>query len=118
MVGDCCSGSMAAAPVRDGSAALGSPLMGLVLLVLIPANMRPGPVIFKHGTLPKWHTRFERQARSRHHRPCFSDAGSTEANRSRVTNGTRLLQGIDGRSASARRFRDLVRAYEAEFNIS
>jgi hypothetical protein len=39
-------------------------------------------------------------------------------NRSRVTNGTRLLQGIDGRSPAARRFRDLVRAYEAEFNIT
>jgi hypothetical protein len=35
-----------------------------------------------------------------------------------VTNGTSLLQGIDGRSASARRFRDLIRGYEAEFNIT
>ncbi|WP_298106320.1 hypothetical protein [Bradyrhizobium sp.] len=35
--------------------------------------------------------------------------------RSRVTNGTRLLVGVDGRSPNARRFRDLVRAYEAEF---
>ena len=39
-------------------------------------------------------------------------------NRSRVTNGTRLLQNIDGRSAASRRFRDLVRGYEAEFNIT
>jgi len=31
-------------------------------------------------------------------------------NRSRVSNGTLLLQGIDGRSASARRFRDLIRS--------
>src|SRR3712207_2332995 len=29
-------------------------------------------------------------------------------NRSKVTNGTRLLEGIDGRSPSARRYRDLV----------
>jgi len=34
--------------------------------------------------------------------------------RSKVTNGTRLFQNVDGRSSLARRFRDLVRAYEAE----
>jgi hypothetical protein len=34
--------------------------------------------------------------------------------RSSISNGTRLLQNVDGRSASARRFRDLVQAYEAE----
>jgi hypothetical protein len=34
--------------------------------------------------------------------------------RSKVSNGTRLLQNVDGRSSSARRFRDLVRAYETE----
>lgn len=34
--------------------------------------------------------------------------------RSKVSNGTRLLQNVDGRSSSARRFRDLVQAYEAE----
>jgi hypothetical protein len=34
--------------------------------------------------------------------------------RSKVSNGTRLLQNVDGRSSSARRFRDLVRAYEIE----
>lgn len=39
-------------------------------------------------------------------------------NRSRVTNGTQLLMGIDGRSPQARRFRDLVRAYEAEFVVA
>ncbi|MGB3864519.1 MAG: hypothetical protein WBA29_02680 [Xanthobacteraceae bacterium] len=35
-------------------------------------------------------------------------------NRSAVSNGSRLLDGIDGRSAQARRFRDLCRSYEAE----
>lgn len=34
--------------------------------------------------------------------------------RSQISNGTRLLHNVDGRSASARRFRDLVQAYEAE----
>lgn len=34
--------------------------------------------------------------------------------RSAKTNGTRLLDGIDGRSKAARRFRDLVTAYCAE----
>jgi hypothetical protein len=34
--------------------------------------------------------------------------------RSKVSNGTRLLQNVDGRSSSARRFRDLVHAFEAE----
>src|SRR5437879_13347409 len=34
--------------------------------------------------------------------------------RSEVSNGTRLLQNVDLRSSSARRFRDLVRAYEGE----
>lgn len=32
-------------------------------------------------------------------------------NRSRVTNGTRLLEGIDGRSAEARRYRDLCQSF-------
>lgn len=31
--------------------------------------------------------------------------------RSAVSNGTRLLDGVDGRSPAARRFRDLVEAY-------
>ncbi len=34
-------------------------------------------------------------------------------NRSRVTNGTRLLAGMDKRSATGRRFRDLCQAYSA-----
>ncbi|WP_316229608.1 hypothetical protein [Bradyrhizobium sp. SZCCHNR1070] len=46
-------------------------------------------------------------------RKSVTDISST--NRSRVTNGTRLLVGVDGRSAEARRFRDLVRSYESEF---
>jgi len=44
-----------------------------------------------------------------------SVTGISTTNRSRVTNGTRLLTGVDGRSAEARRFRDLVRSYESEF---
>jgi hypothetical protein len=35
-------------------------------------------------------------------------------NRSAVTNGSKLLVGIDGRSPTARRFRDLMQAFEAE----
>jgi hypothetical protein len=35
-------------------------------------------------------------------------------NRSALTNGSRLLPGIDGRSAAARRFRDICANYEAE----
>ena len=34
--------------------------------------------------------------------------------RSRVTNGSKLLTGIDGRSATARRFRDLIADYARE----
>jgi|SRR5579883_1745749 len=34
--------------------------------------------------------------------------------RAKVSNGTRLLANVDLRSSSARRFRDLVRSYEAE----
>jgi hypothetical protein len=41
-------------------------------------------------------------------------ATSCATSRSKVSNGTRLLQNVDGRSSSARRFRDLVRAYETE----
>jgi hypothetical protein len=36
------------------------------------------------------------------------------ANRSAVTNGAKLLVGIDMRSPTARRYRDLVHAYRAE----
>jgi hypothetical protein len=39
---------------------------------------------------------------------------SSTTNRSAVTNGSKLLVGIDGRSPTARRFRDLVQAYKAE----
>jgi hypothetical protein len=45
------------------------------------------------------------------HRPI---ARSSTTNRSAVTNGSKLLVGIDGRSPTARRFRDLVQAYETE----
>lgn len=41
-------------------------------------------------------------------------ARSSTTNRSAVTNGSKLLVGIDGRSPTARRFRDLMQAYEAE----
>jgi hypothetical protein len=34
--------------------------------------------------------------------------------KSAISNRSRLLEGVDGRSASARRFRDIVAAYEAE----
>lgn len=36
--------------------------------------------------------------------------------RSRVTNGSLLLAGIDGRSADARRYRDLVEAFSREID--
>lgn len=35
-------------------------------------------------------------------------------NRSRVTNGTRLLEGIDGRTPGARRFRDLIDSFASD----
>jgi undecaprenyl pyrophosphate synthase len=35
-------------------------------------------------------------------------------NRSRVTNGTRLIEGIDGRTPSARRFRDLIESFSCD----
>jgi hypothetical protein len=41
-------------------------------------------------------------------------ARSSTTNRSAVTNGSKLLVGIDGRSPTARRFRDLVTAFKAE----
>jgi hypothetical protein len=43
-----------------------------------------------------------------------SVATPTATSRSEVSNGTRLLQNVDGRSSSARRFRDLVSAFEQE----
>jgi hypothetical protein len=36
--------------------------------------------------------------------------------RSAISNGSRLLDGVDGRSATARRFRDLCLAYEQEIS--
>jgi hypothetical protein len=36
--------------------------------------------------------------------------------RSKVSNGTLLFANIDGRTSSARRFRDLVQNFEAEFD--
>jgi hypothetical protein len=36
------------------------------------------------------------------------------ANRSQITNRSRLLTGIDGRSSAARRFRDLIAEYARE----
>jgi hypothetical protein len=35
-------------------------------------------------------------------------------NRSKVTNGTRLLEGIDGRSPGARRYKDLIESFAHE----
>jgi hypothetical protein len=35
---------------------------------------------------------------------------------SKITNGVDLLAGIDGRSADARRYRDLVESYKAELS--
>src|SRR5215217_6914580 len=35
-------------------------------------------------------------------------------NRSRVTNGTRLLEGVDGRSPTARRYKDLIDSFSAD----
>jgi hypothetical protein len=50
-------------------------------------------------------------------RPGLRIAHASRFSRSRVTNG-RLPIGIDGRSLAARRFRDLVQAYEAEFEVA
>jgi hypothetical protein len=38
-------------------------------------------------------------------------------NRSRVTNGSELLRGVDGRSAEGRRYRDLTEAFRVEFGL-
>jgi hypothetical protein len=37
--------------------------------------------------------------------------------RSRITNGADILRGIDGRLASARRYRDLTEAFRVEFGL-
>src|SRR5690349_6306455 len=56
------------------------------------------------------------------HRECCHLGGMSQAKsakpatRSAVTNGTRLLEGVDQRSPAARRFRDLVTAYCDELN--
>ncbi|MHC2367439.1 putative SAM-dependent methyltransferase [Bradyrhizobium diazoefficiens] len=51
-------------------------------------------------------------------RPRKPIAGGLPTTRSRVTNGTQLLIGVDGRSPAARRFRDLIRAYEQDYHIT
>ena len=45
-------------------------------------------------------------------RPNFSAGRATT--RSRISNRSRILPGVDGRSSNARRFRDICAAYEAE----
>jgi len=42
---------------------------------------------------------------------CPDTAQRSPAVRSAITNGTRVLDGVDGRSTSARRFRDLIVAF-------
>jgi hypothetical protein len=42
-------------------------------------------------------------------------AGRPLATRSQLTNRTRLLDGVDGRSSGARRFRDLVESFANDF---
>ena len=49
------------------------------------------------------------------HKPVTANSST---NRSRVTNGTQLLIGVDSRSPAGRRFRDLMRGYEAEFVVA
>jgi hypothetical protein len=43
-----------------------------------------------------------------------ADAKRPSTIRSRITNGSKLLEGVDARSAPARRFRDLALAFETE----
>jgi hypothetical protein len=45
-----------------------------------------------------------------------NNATARATTRSKVSNGTRLFANADGRSTSARRFRDLVRSFESEFD--
>jgi hypothetical protein len=49
-----------------------------------------------------------------------NNAGGRATTRSRISNWSRMLPGVDGRSYTARRFRDISANYEAEFggNIS
>jgi hypothetical protein len=44
----------------------------------------------------------------------MTHAGRPATIRSKVSNGTRLLAGVDGRSSTARRFRDLIAELTAE----
>ncbi|SEE09125.1 hypothetical protein SAMN05519104_5181 [Rhizobiales bacterium GAS188] len=41
-------------------------------------------------------------------------ARPSRTNRSKVTNGTRMLAGIDGRSEQGRRYRDLMRSFASD----
>jgi hypothetical protein len=41
--------------------------------------------------------------------------GVSATNRSKMTNGSKLLDGVDGRSSEARRFRDILRGYQTRF---
>lgn len=43
-------------------------------------------------------------------------AAPSLTNRSRVTNGTRLCENVDGRTREARRFRDLLDNFVARYN--
>jgi hypothetical protein len=40
--------------------------------------------------------------------------GVSATNRSKMTNGSKLLDGVDGRSSEARRFRDILRGYQCQ----
>jgi hypothetical protein len=46
------------------------------------------------------------------HRPI---TGVSATNRSKMTNGSKLLDCVDGRSSEARRFRDILRGYQRQF---
>jgi hypothetical protein len=49
-----------------------------------------------------------------------NNAGGRATTRSKISNRSRMLPGVDGRSSAARRFRDICANYEAQFggNIS
>lgn len=46
---------------------------------------------------------------------CHTIAPRRKQDRSAVTNGSKLLRGVDGRSPEARRFRDILESLRAEF---
>ena len=48
------------------------------------------------------------------HTPQRQVAAPSKTNRSAISNRSRLLPGVDGRSSNARRFRDICAAYDAE----